>query len=459
VSEHSTDNPLPATSATAQGNAPAAVADVVELPEPPDIALSRKKEREFQRFAMLLGTGWISTNIGYSIADLPVKFMLKDQLHCDAKAVAAYFAIGEFTNYIKPLAGILTDSVPLFGTRRRYYLLLSLLACGLMWLVYGMMPRRYGVLLATYTFLHVFIVFISTTLGGIMAEGGERFRASGRLSSQRVGIMRVVSLIGGPVGGWLATRPFTVTASITAAFHFILLPLYYFKFREPTTAQVDTHAVEAIKAQGRALFRNRALWSAAGLIFLIEIAPGFNTPLLYYQTDTLGFAKTLVGLISSFAGGASLLGAVIFNRLCRKYPLRPMLWAGIIIHVFAALLYLGYRTPQSAIWITVCYSAAQTLAVLPLYDLAVRATPKGSEALGYAVMMSVFNITLRLSDYIGSMLFTKDPVKVFGVTVLQQGVSFNSLIWLNAITTALVLVAIPLLPRTLTDHRDGEEAA
>jgi hypothetical protein len=38
----------------------------------------------------------------------------------------------------------------------------------------------------------------------------------------------------------------------------------------------------------------------------------------------------------------------------------------------------------------------------------------------------------------------------------SRGWAFADLVWLNAATTALVLVFIPLLPRLLLRHRDGE---
>jgi predicted MFS family arabinose efflux permease len=76
-------------------------------------------------------------------------------------------------------------------------------------------------------------------------------------------------------------------------------------------------------------------------------------------------------------------------------------------------------------------------------DLAARGTPRGSEALGYSVMMSVWNLTNSLSDWVGSTLFTK------------YGFGFTHLIWLNAGTTALVLLVIPFLPRELLNKTDG----
>src|SRR5262245_17671852 len=100
------------------------------------------ERRRFRGFALLVGAGWLSTNVGYSIADLPMRFTLIEHMHLGPKAVASFFFWTQATNYIKPLAGTLTDYVPLFGTRRRWYLLLSLLACGSMWLLLGIVPQN-----------------------------------------------------------------------------------------------------------------------------------------------------------------------------------------------------------------------------------------------------------------------------------------------------------------------------
>ena len=110
------------------------------------------------------------------------------------------------------------------------------------------------------------------------------------------------------------------------------------------------------------------------------------------------------------------------------------------------LLYLFYRSHTSAMIIAGIESATLTLALLPLYDLSARATPVGSEALGYSVMMSVWNLTKNVSDWLGAALYSK-----FGLT-------FNELIWVNSGTTLLVLIAVPFLPSVLMDSKDGDKS-
>jgi predicted MFS family arabinose efflux permease len=392
--------------------------------------------------ALLLAVGWGLTNIAYAIYDLPLRFVLKDELHLDAQAISAFFALGLFSNYVKPLAGILTDSVPLFGTRRRHYLLFSLFLCGTGWLFLGTVPRRYTVMLATFAITYTMVMVISTTLGGVMVEAGQRFRAAGRLTAQRIAMFRIGSLAGGPLGGKLAAYPLLLALGGTASLHFLLIPIVYRYLREPGTATLNRHIWHEARAQFQGLVRSRVVLAAALMIFLIAASPGFGTPLFFHQTDTLHLSKQFLGNLGLVGAAFGLLGTSFYHRACQRLSVRRLLIASVIIHAVGTLFYLYYRSPMAAIAITALEGATQTLAVLPVYDLAARGTPRGSEALGYSVMMSVWNLTNSLSDWVGSTLFT------------HYGLTFQHLVWLNSGTTALVLLAVPLLPRALLQHRD-----
>lgn len=399
--------------------------------------------RAFPRLAFLLSLGWLGTNLGIAVANLPLKFLLKDGLHLAAPAVSLFFFLGEFTNYIKPVAGLLCDSAPLFGTRRRAYLLLSLLGTGIGYIVLSVVPRKYGWLLGTYALLYMTVVFTSTSLGGVMVEAGTRFRAAGRLTAQRLAMFRVGILLGNPLAGWLALYPFGIAMGVAALLHLVLVPLYYVTLPEPPVARPDRRVWQIALEQWRLLMSNRVLLSAMGMAFLVAASPGFGTPLLFQQTDTLHFSKPFVGTLGAVGAGFGLMGAIFYYAACRRLPLRLLLGGSIVVHALGTLLYLGYHTPQSAIFITAVSGLTVTLATLPIYDLAVRATPRGGEALGYSVMMSVWNVTNALSDYTGSLLFGR------------LHVTFAHLVWLNALTTACVLFVIPLMPAVLMRSRDG----
>jgi hypothetical protein len=400
--------------------------------------------RSLRDHARLLAMGWLITNIALSIADLPLRYLLKDHLGLSAAGVSLFFVIGNFTNYIKPIAGMFTDAIPFMGTRRRHYLLLGVGGGGLFWVLLGAVPRTYHSLLFTYTLFYVTVVLTSTSLGGRMVEVSREYLAAGRLTAQRIGTFRIAALTGGVVGGWLATKTFGLTVGISASLHFMLFALLYRHMKEPPTARISSSFLGDVSSIFRKLIGSRVLMSAAGMVILIAASPGFGTPLFFYQTNTLHFSKPFVGFLTSWNAGFGLIGAWIYYATCRRLPVQVLLYACVVVHALGTITFLSYHSHASAIVITGLAGITGTMTILPVYDLAARATPSGAEAIGYAVMMSVWNFTNAFSDWTGSKLFDRWKL------------TFHSLVWLNAGTTALVLFVIPLLPAALLRAKDGD---
>ncbi len=396
----------------------------------------------------LIGVGWLVSGLAIGITDYPLKFLLKGELALKSTELAAFFALANIPIYIKPLAGVLSDSVPIFGSRRRSYLILGLALCALSAFALGFSPRRYAFLLGFYVAVAAFGVIVSTVLGGLMVDTGREYNAMGRLSAQRVGIVRCVNLIAGPLGAFLAQYPFRWVMLLCGATYGLLVPLYRRELCEPAApASIRSEVLNEVWRQAKLLARSRTLWAAAGLVALVVAAPGFGTPLLYYQMDVLKFTKGQIGVLALIGGAFGVCGAGIYAFYCRRIPLWRMLTISIIIHTVGTLFYLGYRSYFAALAISAVEGVAQTLAILPLYDLAARATPRGSEALGYSLMMSVWNFTAAMSDVSGAYLHDQ-----YHLDILQ-------LVWLNAGSTALVLFAVPFLPAALMRRRDGDEGS
>jgi predicted MFS family arabinose efflux permease len=283
-------------------------------------------------------------------------------------------------------------------------------------------------------------------------EGAQAHGATGRLSSLRLVIINTTYIIAGPVSGFLASRWFGWT-SITCGLLFLsMVPVAWFLLREPRMANQFDKPGDALRAVGLKIkmllpWNFATLWIVGGLFFLIQVAPGLYTPLFYYQTNKLGFSPQFIGNLGMIYGGMGLLGSFIYPFVCRRFRLRTLLALAICCTIASNLTYLGYVSHSSAMIIEGAAGLGLTLAQLPLFDLAARATPKGSEALAYSLMIACWNWGLSLSDVLGSWLFDK-----FDQT-------FMNLIWVNAGTTALVLLVVPFLPKHLVDRKEGESVS
>jgi MFS family permease len=398
-----------------------------------------------RQYYIMVGLGAFVTTIAQPgvIGRLPFALLLKNRLHFSAETLAAFMFVVMFAWNVKPIAGILSDSFPLFGTRRRHYMLLGSTLAAACWVLMGVVPKQYWPLLLAAFGANAFMVLASTVMGGLMVEAGRKYGIAGRITSVRQTLTSAVSVGNGLIGGYLATMAFGWIVGIAAGLLVGLAVVTFFVLTEHSVATRDVDVLRNAGRQLATLFRSKTLWAAGVFLALVYISPGFTTPLLYMQTDKLHFTPPYIGLMETIEGVAGLIGAAIYGVICRRFNLRQLLTAAIAVNAFATLLYLRY-TGETAPFIHTLSGFAVVFSELSLMDLAVRSTPRGCESLGFSLMMSARNLALGGSDVLGSRL------------VDSYGWLFHQLVWLNAGTTALVLVFIPFLPRAIMSRKDGD---
>jgi len=380
-------------------------------------------------------------------ARLPLQFLLKNHLHLGPTAMAAFFGLTSLAWYFKPVAGLLSDVVPLWGSRRRNYLALSGLMAGGFWALLAVVPHRYGPLLWTLIGANAFAVLASSVAGGLLVEAGQRRGWTGRMGSLRETIIAGTLVVAQPVGGYLVGHAFGWTCGLGAALFLGLIPAALLLL--PATDGDGRERVTGpeVLASLRPVLQSRALWLAAGFIFLRDLSPGFGTPLLFYQINALHFSPKFLGWLGALYNGSAIAGALLYAWLCTRLPLARLLAAGIALSALGTLLFLGYHSHGSALVIQGVSGLLGIIVSVALMDLAGRAAPVGAEAMSYSLLMSAANLGLTCSDILGSALYEKLHVPL------------PALICVSAATTALALLALPFIPRNLLERHDRVGAA
>ena len=410
---------------------------MTQTTSPPSRMLPRR------RLALIAVSLFVSTFVSDGkLAKLPLQFLLKDQLHVAPLQMAAFFGLTGFAWYFKPLAGLLADAVPLFGSRRRNYLLVSGLSAGLLWALLGIVPHRYGPLVWTLVAANVFVVLASSVAGGLLVEAGQQQGLTGRLGSLRETIIAGSSLLAQPVGGYLAGQAFGWTCGVGAALFLGLIPAALFLLPEERVPPSKMTFLETLKSQMGPVLGSRGLWLAAGFIFLKELSPGFGIPLFYYQTNTLHFSKLFLGGLGTVFNASAVAGALVYAVVCVRLPLGRLLPGAIVLSAVASLLFLGYHSHSSALWVQGTSGFLGIFASVALMDLAARTTPVGGEAMGYSLLMSAFNLGLTGSDLLGSWAYD------------HFHLAFSTLVLISAGTTLLALPLLSLVPREALVRHD-----
>ena len=378
-----------------------------------------------------------------ALGRLPLQFLLKNEVNVTREQMAAFFFWTGLAWYLKPLAGILTDAFPFFGTRRRHYLLFSSVLTAMGWICMNFIPRKYGSLLLGGMTVELFMVMGSTVIGAFLVEAGQRMDATGRLTALRMLVFNFCTLIQGPLGGLLSTAGFIWATGVNAALALTIFPIAYIFLKEQRVAQDRSSVVfQNASQQLKTILRSRNLWLAVLFIALFHFSPGFSTPLFYKQTDELHFSKQAIGNLGVFGGAFAILAAILYSQLIKRFPIRILLLIAVATSACGTLVYLFYSSWTRAMFIESQNGFFFGLAEVALIDLAARATPKGCEGLGYSLILSVRNVALFGADIVGSYL-------------VDHKWPFAHLVYLNAGTTAIVLVLVPLLPAALMQSKDA----
>lgn len=395
----------------------------------------------------LVGAGYLFLTLcdyREGVANLALRYLLKDHLHLTATQLAGFFFVTKLAWYCKPFAGLLVDNVRFFGTRRKGYLVAFSVLTGGLWFALTFAHSTYVSMLWLVLAINFAVMIVHTTLGGMLVEAGQALSATGRISAVRSGTESFGWLLTGLVGGLIAVHLLHYGFLINATLMIVLAVIFTKMLRENNDRPAGPDKPKWTRSQFKELFQHRTLWTAAGFWVLIRFSPGFGTPLFYFQSETLGFTPQYIGYLGFVSAAAGLLGSLFYMQICRRLALGKLLWLGVSLHAASSLAYFAYRSFGSALAIEALYGLCTALAFMPIFDLLARATPKKIAAFGYALIFSLGSLSVSGSDLMGSWIYEK------------LGHSFAGMILLNSGTSALVLLAIPFLPRLLVVHRDGD---
>ncbi len=366
----------------------------------------------------------------------PLTYWLKESMHWDPVTISASLSTLDLPWIIKPLWGAISDFVPLFGYRRRPYLVLASIAAFLSFAWVAMIDSTTGLIPALI--LTATAMAISSTLcGALLVETGQKTNNSASYVNQQWLWYNIAQMIALVVAGYLIDILSPISAMHTAAVIAAIAPLSIIPgvfIIQEARAPID---LEAFRAHFKALisaFRSRNLWFVAGFIFLYYFSPGFGTPLYFQMTDRLHFTQGFIGNLSAVGAAGWIIGGILYRWQLKRLDRVAILRLSIACGVASTLAYLFLAGPLSAVVISLLGGITSMIAMVATMTLAAESCPEGAEGFAFAAMMSIFNVAGPLSDTLGSVLYEH---------VFDRHLA--PLIIVSATATALVFFLIPLM--------------
>ena len=387
------------------------------------------------------------------LARLAVSFFLKDDLGLTPAEVAALTGITALPWIIKPLFGFISDGLPIFGYRRRPYLILSGLIGTISWLALANLVH--DALSATIVIL---LTSLSVAIADVIVDSliverarEESLSQSGSLQSLSWGASALGGLLTAYLSGWLLQHfSNSQVFEITATFPLIVSAVAWIITEERVDGEHKQKAKEShVKGQIQQLWgalKHKAVWLPIAFLFVWQATPTADSAFFFFSTNELGFEPEFLGRVRLVTSFASLVGIFLFQRYLKTVPFRKILgWSTVIAAALGMTTLLLVTHTNRALgiddhWFSLGDSLILTvvgqITWMPVLILSARLCPKGVEATLFALLMSIWNLSGLLSHELGAVL-----TSWLGVTEHN----FDKLWLLVIITNLSTLLPLPFL--------------
>jgi BT1 family len=420
------------------------------MDHPPRAAKADNDRAAVRRLLLFFALVYLVEGVGQigGLIAQPLSFYLKQAHGWTAVQVTAYLAVFNFAWIIKPVYGVFSDFVPIFGYRRKSYLIGAnvVAIAAYLWVTQIDAPGElvWALQLTAYA-----MAISSTVCGAVLVENGQRLGESGHFVNQQWLWFNAAIMASAVGGGQLVQRLSPVGALHTAAAIVAIAPaavLLGTLFLVPErTTHLDAGSLRStVRGLGEA-FKKRELWIVGLFLFLYYFSPGFATPLYYAMTDSFKFEQGFIGILGSITSAGWIAGALLYPKLFENMSSKRLLNLSIALGTATTIAYLLLFNETSAAILSFCSGFSAMLATVATVTLAADYCPRQTEGFSFAVMMSLINLATASGDIVGSLLFDH---------LFHQKLA--PLILVSAAFTAFAFVLVPLL--RLGDKPQGQPA-
>lgn len=366
----------------------------------------------------------INQGFGGSLNRVGTEYYMKDVQKVQPSESQIYSGITSIPWMVKPLWGLLTDVVPILGYRRRPYFIIS-----------GLIGICALLFLSIHKTLHIFFAVLSLTISSaavaitdvtVDACVAQNSNTHPSLASDMQTLCSMSSSIGSLVGFSLSgilvhhIGSMGVYGLLTIPAALVLLLGTILK--EPKAQSLSYDGVQKRFADASntmwMTLKLPQVWRPCLYMYLsLALSLNITEGMFYWYTDSSGgpkFSQEFVGAIFSIGSFGSLLAVFLYQYTLKDHQFRDLcFWAQLLFGLSGMLdlllvlrlnLKLGISDHFFAVIDEGVYQMIGRLKWMPLLVLSAKICPPGIEGTFFALLMSIDNIGLSTSSWLGGTL-------------------------------------------------------
>lgn len=347
-----------------------------------------EQKRELRNLKKLFGIIYFVQGAS-SLPGLSLFFYLKDVLHMDEATGQLFSGFTSLAWFIKPFWGWISDTFPVYGYRRKSWIIIMAALGFLFWQLIAF--SAYAVVPALLIYIILFnlaassYAFVDVAGDATMVEKGQEYDRVADLTTFQWKMLAVSSMLVAVFGGWFQTKiqqgelAYWMIFSLTGFFSLLTV---YVALRYVREEKIPRPAKERSRFSGMnkkaiavlcvgtavgcirkgagfliSLWRNER-YLAYMILFLIawHFSPSIGYAFRTYSVDELGFTPAIMGVQRSVGAVVYLISIVGFYWLIRRYA--NMRWHTVLYWMIAlgaislALDYYYYLPPDHPLSVT-----------------------------------------------------------------------------------------------------------
>ncbi|KAL6495875.1 hypothetical protein OROGR_030438 [Orobanche gracilis] len=366
----------------------------------------------------------INQGIGLGLSKVSTQYYMKDEQKLQPSEAQVYHAMIMMPWIVKPFLGLLTDTVPIGGRRRRPYFIFAGILGTISMITLSLEKNLYlGLALLLLICGSAGAAIGDVTIDACVTENSILHPSIAAEMQSLCGLCSSVGqLIGYTISGFLVhvigSKGALGVLSIPAA----LVILVGMIIQEPIIRNFSYKRVTVkFLDAGRALWmalKCPVVWRPCLYMYLsLAVSLHIHEGMFYWYTDAKNgpsFSQEVVGSISAIGAMGSLLGVLLYQNAFRTYPFRRVLfWAQLLygasgmldlILVLRVNLLLGVPDYILVIFDASISHMIGRLKWMPLLVLSSKLCPPGVEGTFFALLMSVDHIGSFSASWAGGFL-------------------------------------------------------
>jgi hypothetical protein len=425
------------------------------------------------RFRWVIGAPYFVQGTS-TLTEIPILYFIKFTLQMGDSGGQLFDALRQSGWFIKPLWGIISDKIPVFGYHRKSWYVLMAFAATVFWLINALLsfvgitiPLVY---LVTFNLAFATYAFVDVVCDALMVTYGRKTGRVGSFINFQWAVLALANAGSVYLGGWLQGRirqdvyepwlVFLLTGIpplITAVVGIRNIeedrqiatqrPAVGITLKWPDIKGTIRNGLHRLQSFPTAFNRfrrdNRPMWLLILFIFFWKFSPSVGYIERSYLIDVRGFTAESFGIILAVGGVTFFVSVLVYAWFVRQFPqtrwyqyLYVMVALGVIAFPLSFYLYIDPDHPWWRLfeftlpdqlnplpgwnryqWFRLVLQTTLGFATIPAFIIPLTVAGEtinvAYAGVSYAVLMSLSNATNMFEGVVGAALynvFTRPPL-------------------------------------------------